>query len=104
MLQREFGWEVVVLDRSRQQWNGEVEEIDIFGQATDPARPERTIRVVGEAKHNLTSQDAEQFARKMDRARTASGGGGVRCVFRGSGAAHSARAAEAAGDSAALLL
>jgi chromosome segregation ATPase len=49
VLKREFGWEVGVLERTWQQWNGEAEEINIFGRATDAAQPERTIWVVGEA-------------------------------------------------------
>jgi hypothetical protein len=69
VLKREFGWEVGVLVRSWQQWNGEAEEIDVFGRATDPARPERTIWIVGEAKHNLTLREVEQFARLVERAR-----------------------------------
>jgi predicted nuclease with TOPRIM domain len=69
VLKREFGWEVGVLERRWQQWNGEAEEIDIFGQATDPARPERTIWIVGEAKHNLTLREVEQVARQVERAR-----------------------------------
>jgi hypothetical protein len=62
VLKREFGWEVGVLERMWQQWNGGPEEIDIFGQATDPAHPERTIWIVGEAKHNLTLREVERFA------------------------------------------
>jgi hypothetical protein len=58
VLKREFGWEVGVLERSWQQWNGEAEEIDVFGRATDPAQPERMIWIVGEAKHNLTLREA----------------------------------------------
>jgi predicted nuclease with TOPRIM domain len=69
VLKREFGWEVGVLERTWQQWNGEAEEINIFGRAADPARPERTIWVVGEAKHNLTLREVEQFARQVERAR-----------------------------------
>jgi hypothetical protein len=69
VLKREFGWEVGVLERTWQQWKGEAEEIDVFGQATDPARPERTIWIVGEAKHNLTLREVEQFARQVERAR-----------------------------------
>jgi hypothetical protein len=66
---REFGWEVGVLERGWQQWDGEAEEIDVFGQATDPARPELTTWIVGEAKHNLTLREAEQVARQAERAR-----------------------------------
>jgi hypothetical protein len=69
VLKREFGWEVGVLERTWQQWNGEPEEINVFGRATDPAQPERTIWIVGEAKHNLTLREVEQFVRQVDRAR-----------------------------------
>jgi predicted nuclease with TOPRIM domain len=69
VLKREFGWEVGVLERTWQQWNGEAEEINILGRATDAAQPERTIWVVGEAKHNLTLREVEQFARQVERAR-----------------------------------
>jgi hypothetical protein len=69
VLQREFGWQVGVLERTWQQWNGEPEEINVFGRATDPARPERTVWIVGEAKHNLTLREVEDFARQAERAR-----------------------------------
>jgi hypothetical protein len=69
VLKREFGWEVGVLERTWQQWNGEPEEINVFGRASDPAQPERTIWIVGEAKHNLTVREVEQFARQVERAR-----------------------------------
>ncbi|MDR5695575.1 MAG: hypothetical protein QN198_12205 [Armatimonadota bacterium] len=69
VLGRELGWEVGILERSWQRWNGKVEEINIFGQAKDPAHPERTIWIVGEAKHNLTLREVERFARKVERAR-----------------------------------
>jgi predicted nuclease with TOPRIM domain len=69
VLQREFGWEVGVLERTWQQWNGEPEEINIFGQATDLAQPQRTIWIVGEAKHNLTLREVEQFAQQVERGR-----------------------------------
>jgi predicted nuclease with TOPRIM domain len=68
-LKREFGWEVGVLERTWQQWNGEPEEVNIFGRATDPVHPERTIWVVGEAKHNLTLREVERFALQAERAR-----------------------------------
>jgi uncharacterized coiled-coil protein SlyX len=68
VLKREFGWDVGVLERSWQQWNGEPEEVNIFGRATDPAHPERTIWIVGEAKHNLTLREAERFAQQVERA------------------------------------
>jgi hypothetical protein len=69
VLQREFGWQVGVLERTWQQWNGEPEEINVFGRATDPAQPERTIWIVGEAKHNLTLREVEDFARQVQRVR-----------------------------------
>jgi predicted nuclease with TOPRIM domain len=69
VLKREFGWEVGVLERTWQQWNGESEEVNIFGRATDPVHPERTIWVVGEAKHNLTLREVERFALQAERAR-----------------------------------
>jgi len=69
VLKREFGWEVGVLERTWQQWNGEPEEVDIFGRATDPAHPERTIWIVGEAKRNLTLREVERFAQQVERAR-----------------------------------
>ncbi|MGH2355185.1 MAG: hypothetical protein ACRDJN_26540 [Chloroflexota bacterium] len=69
VLAREFGWQVGVLERSWQRWNGQIEEIDVFGQATDPARPEHPIWIVGEAKHNLTASEVAGFARQVARAR-----------------------------------
>jgi enamine deaminase RidA (YjgF/YER057c/UK114 family) len=69
VLKREFSWEVGVLERAWQQWNGEVEEINVFGRAIDPAQPERTIWIVGEAKHNLTLREVERFAQQAGRAR-----------------------------------
>ena len=68
-LKREFGWEVGVLERTWQQWDGTQEEVNIFGRATDPAYPERTIWIVGEAKHNLTLREVERFAQQVERAR-----------------------------------
>jgi hypothetical protein len=69
VLKREFGWEVGVLERTWQQWSGEPEEVNVFGRATDPARPEQTIWIVGEAKHNLTLREVERFAQQVGRAR-----------------------------------
>jgi tetratricopeptide (TPR) repeat protein len=69
VLKQELGWEVGVLERTWQQWNGEFEEINVFGRATDPTQPERTIWIVGEAKHNLTLREAERFAQQVERAR-----------------------------------
>ena len=68
VLAREFGWEIGVLERTWEPWEGE-EEVDIFGRATDPAHPGQTIWIVGEAKHNLTLGEVERFARRIERAR-----------------------------------
>ena len=69
VLMREFGWQVGSLERTWQQWNGEGTEIDVFGQATDPARPGRSIWVVGEAKHNLTLREVERFAQQVEQSK-----------------------------------
>jgi len=69
VLTREFGWQVGPLERTWQTWNGEKEQVDIFGEAYDPARPEVTIWVVGEAKFNLTLREVKRFAQKAARAR-----------------------------------
>lgn len=69
VLQRDFGWQVGVLERTWQQWNGEPEEVNIFGQATDATAPEQVIWIVGEAKHNLTLREVERFALQVERAR-----------------------------------
>ena len=68
VLAREFGWEVGVLERTWEPWEGE-EEVNIFGRATDPAHPDRPLWIVGEAKHNLTLGEVERFARQIERAR-----------------------------------
>ncbi len=69
VLKREFGWEVGVLERSWQTWDGEAEEVNVFGAATDPARPGEKIWIVGEAKHNLTAKEVERFSHQLERAR-----------------------------------
>ncbi len=71
VLQREFGWQVGVLERVWQTWDKEPEEVNIFGQATDPAKPEAPFWIVGEAKHNLTLKGAKRFVRQLKRARRA---------------------------------
>jgi seryl-tRNA synthetase len=68
VLKREFGWKVGVLERTWQTWGEKPEEVNIFGVATDPARPEKTIWIVGEAKHNLTSKEVERFVGQVERA------------------------------------
>ncbi len=70
VLKREFGWDVGVLERSWQTWDGEPEEVNIFGQASDPTRrPGEVIWIVGEAKHNLTASEVRRFMRQVERAR-----------------------------------
>jgi len=69
VLEREFGWDVGPLERTWQRWDDRLEEIDIFGQAADPARPGRIIWIVGEAKYNLTIREVERFAKVVERAR-----------------------------------
>jgi hypothetical protein len=68
VLKREFGWQVGVLGRSWQKWGKESEEVDVFGQATDPKWPGKVIWIVGEAKHNLTIKEVKRFIRKVARA------------------------------------
>ncbi|RMF88841.1 MAG: hypothetical protein D6736_09440 [Nitrospinota bacterium] len=69
VLKREFGWEVGPLERVFQEWDGELVELNVFGQATDPAQPGRSLWIIGEAKHNLTLKEVERFARLVSRAR-----------------------------------
>jgi DNA repair exonuclease SbcCD ATPase subunit len=69
VLKRELGWEVGQLERVWPEWNGEAEEINIFGQARDPAHPDRVIWIVGEAKYNLTISQVNRFAKQVERAR-----------------------------------
>jgi hypothetical protein len=60
VLKREFGWQVGVLERSWQVWDGKMEEVNVFGQA---------IWIVGEAKHNLSANEVKKFTRQVERAR-----------------------------------
>jgi hypothetical protein len=69
VLKREFDWQVGVLERSWQTWDGQPEEVNVFGQASDPAQPERVIWIVGEAKHNLTAREVGRFIGQVERAR-----------------------------------
>ena len=68
VLEREFGWQIDELDRAWQMWNSEEEEIDVFGQAHDPSRPDTTLWIVGEVKFNLTLRDVERFTVLLARA------------------------------------
>ena len=69
VLEREFGWQVGVLERAWQYWGREPNEIDLFGQAVDPANPTEPIWILGEAKYNITRREVEDFARLVKRAR-----------------------------------
>jgi hypothetical protein len=69
VLQREFGWQVGLLERSWQKWDDEPEEVNVFGRATDPTSPGKTIWIVGEAKHNLTAKEVTRFIDQVERAR-----------------------------------
>ena len=68
VLEHEFEWQIDELDRAWQMWNGEEEEIDVFGQAHDPLRPDTTLWIVGEVKFNLTMRDVERFTFLLARA------------------------------------
>ena len=69
VLQREFGWQVGVLERQWQTWGKEPEEVNILGQARDPSRPDQVIYIVGEAKYSLTARVVDRFIAQMERAR-----------------------------------
>lgn len=69
VLRDAYGWQVGPLKRTWQTWDGQPEEVNIFGQVLDPARPDRVIWIVGEAKHNLTLKEVERFIRQVKRAR-----------------------------------
>jgi len=69
VLKRELGWDVGPLERTFHRWNDRLEEINVFGRATDPARPGHVIWIVGEAKYNLTIREVDRFAKLVERAR-----------------------------------
>ncbi|OQY16919.1 MAG: hypothetical protein B6I36_09680, partial [Desulfobacteraceae bacterium 4572_35.1] len=69
VLEQELGWQIERLERVWRAWGEQAEEIDVFGQAVDPARPDETIWIVGEAKINLTFKEAEKFIKQLTRAR-----------------------------------
>ncbi len=66
-LHREMGWKVEELRRVWQTRDGVDEEIDAFGKAYDPSRPDATLWIVGEAKFNLTMRDLDRFSRLVAR-------------------------------------
>jgi Tfp pilus assembly protein PilE len=67
-LTRELGWQVDELSRVWQTRDGVDEEIDIFGKAHDPSRPDTSLWIVGEVKFNLTMRDVERFSKLLERA------------------------------------
>lgn len=69
-LHLELGWEVEKLRRVWQTRDGVDEEIDAFGKAYDPSRPDSTLWIVGEAKFNLTMRDLDRFSRLVARTRS----------------------------------
>jgi hypothetical protein len=69
VLGRELGWQVQPLARTWLQWNGAGQEIDLFGQAQDPTRPDTTIWIVGDVKFNLTRKEVDRFVHKVAKAR-----------------------------------
>ena len=70
VLKREFGWEVGMLERVWQNWGREMEEeVDIFGQAMNPNEPDKTIWIVGEAKHNISLKEVKKFQKQVERAK-----------------------------------
>ena len=67
-LTRELGWQVDELSRVWQTRDGAEEEIDVFGKAHDPSRPDTSVWIVGEVKFNLTMRDVERFSKLLERA------------------------------------
>ena len=67
-LTRELGWQVDELSRVWQTRDGAEEEIDVFGKAYDPSRPDTSVWIVGEVKFNLTLRDVERFSKVLERA------------------------------------
>lgn len=63
-----FGWQISSLERVWHTWDNKPEEVNIFGKATDPTRPNVTIWIVGEAKHNLTKKELNKFIKQVERA------------------------------------
>lgn len=67
-LHRELGWEVEELSRVWQSRDGVDEDIDAFGKAHDPSRPDSDLWIVGEVKFSLTMRDLDRFSRLVARA------------------------------------
>jgi len=68
-LSRQYGWTIDILERGWVKLNGRPMELDFTGTAHDPARPQVTIRIIGEAKHNITLREVEKFLRKIEKAK-----------------------------------
>jgi len=68
-LNRWYGWTIDILERGWVKLNSRPVEIDFTGTAHDPARPQTTIRIIGEAKHNITRREVEKFLRKIEKAK-----------------------------------
>lgn len=64
-----FGWQIGNLERVWHTWGKQAEEVNIFGKAVDPTRPNVTIWIVGEAKHNLTKKELHKFLKQVERSR-----------------------------------
>jgi len=64
-----FDWQIGDLGRVWHTWDNKPEEVNIFGKATDPARSDATIWIIGEAKHNLTLKELRRFLKQLERAR-----------------------------------
>ncbi len=69
VLGEKLDWQVQELERTWVKWDNREVEIDVFGQAIDPKQPEKTIWIVGEAKHNLTLKEVEKFKHIVELAR-----------------------------------
>lgn len=69
VLSDEFGWQIGNLERVWHTWENKTEEVNVFGQAIDPKRPDRVIWIVGEAKHNFTMKELNKFLKQVERAR-----------------------------------
>ena len=69
VLEQELGWQTGPLERVWHTWGKQAEEVNIFGQVSDPTRPDETIWIVGEAKINLTFKEAGKFIKQLTRAR-----------------------------------
>ena len=72
VLKRQLGWEVGPLQRHWLDWGAKAgaEEVNILGQARDPADPSRKLWIVGEAKHKLSGKEVNHFLTQLKRAQS----------------------------------